>query len=275
MSKLATQAERLKLARLLDVPGDALTALDDLDAATLRSLRMQASAAFFDADAQMFQRVALASRLLPAAMIALVASKVLGPMLSGRVAGQLAPDTAVAVAKRLPTPFLAELSLSLDPLRAEAIIAAMPPARIAEVAVELSARGEFISMARFVDVISDDAIKAVLTALQDNAALLHIAFFIESKPRLNHILGLLSQARLESIIEAAASEDDLWPEALGLLEHVDDHWTAILGNLAAGLDPQVLNTMIASVHRNDLWAAALPVVTHMRGSPQNSEKIVR
>lgn len=263
MSKLATQAERLKLARLLDVPGAALTALDDLDAATLRTLRQQASAAFFEADAQMFQRVALASKLLPAAAIALMADKVLGPMLSGRVAGQLSPEAAVAVAKRLPTPFLAELSLSLDPVRAEAIIAAIPAARIAEVAVELSRREEFISMARFVDVIDEAAIKAVLEALQDNTALLKIAFFIESKARLNDILGLLSEARLVAIIEAAASEDDLWPEALGLLEHVDDRWKATLGNLAASLAPQVLNTMIVSVHRNDLWGAALPVVSHM------------
>ena len=268
MSKLATQAERLKLARLLDVPGDALSALDTLDAGTLRGLREQASNAFFEADAQMFQRIALASKLLPAAAIALIAEKVLGPMLSGRVAGQLSPESAVAVAKRLPTPFLAELSLSLDPQRAEAIIAAIPPARIAEIAVELSQRQEFISMARFVDVISDAAIRAVLAALRDNAALLKVAFFIERKARLNDILGLLDEARLVAVIEAAAAEDDLWPEALGLLEYVDVSWKATLGNLAAGLDPQVLDTMVASVHRNDLWTAALPVVTHMSAESQ-------
>ncbi|MCK5770971.1 hypothetical protein [Algiphilus sp.] len=263
MSKLEHQAEILKLARFLDVERDALGMLESVAAADIRRLREQATRHFFASDTAFFKRLVQASRLLPIPMLATVAEKVLGPMLSARVAGQMDVDRGVGIAQRLPTPFLADLCLSLDPGQTEPLIRAMPVVTIRDVGVELAGRGEYVTMARFVDIITLEALRAVMDAIDDDAAVLHTAFFVENKRRLENIMGVLPEDRLVRIIEATDADGGLWPEALALLEHVGDDWRRKLGDLAAGLDERILTSMIEAIHTHDLWSVALPVVTCM------------
>ena len=264
MSRLEHEAEILKLARFLDVDAEALDMLGEVPAADIRALRAQVTHYFFASDHHFFKRLVTASRLLPVSLLATVAGKVLGPMLSARVAGQMDVDRGVGIAQRLPTAFLAELCLSLDPDHTQDLIRAMPTQRIRDVACALAEQAEYVTMARFVDIITEDAIRGVLEDLQDDAALLHIAFFVENKARLERILALMPETRLVRIIELAAARNDLWPEALSLMEHVGDGWRGRLGDLAASLDDHVLDSMIRSVVAEDLWSVVLPVVGCMQ-----------
>ncbi|MHA7833990.1 MAG: hypothetical protein ACX94A_05865 [Algiphilus sp.] len=268
MSRLEHEAEILKLARFLDVEADTLDMLGDVPAADIRALRAQVTHFFFASDHHFFKRLVAASRLLPISLLATVAGKVLGPMLSARVAGQMDVDRGVGIAQRLPTEFLAELCLSLDPDHTQDLIRAMPTQRIRDVARVLARQAEYVTMARFVDIVTEEAIRGVLEDLQDDAALLHIAFFVENKARLERILALMPEARLVRIIELAAARNDLWPEALSLMEHVGDGWRGRLGDLAASLDSRVLDSMIRSVVAEDLWSVVLPVVGCMQVESQ-------
>ena len=76
-----------------------------------------------------------------------------GGMIDRLAALSLTPERAVDIARRLHTPFLADVCLELDPRHVRELIAAMPVKRIVEVAHELAARREYITMARFVDVL--------------------------------------------------------------------------------------------------------------------------
>lgn len=264
MSKLARRAETIKLARLLRVQPAALKEVETLDADSLREFRQRAAARLFDADEARLKRVALASKLLPTPLIALIGEHVFGALLCARVAGLIAPDRAADVALRLKSEFLADVTLEIDPRHVREVIARIPIPKLVEVALILARRGEFVTLARFVDYVSVDAIRAVMAELKDNAALLHIAFFMEDKSRLNDLVGLLPEARLREIIYVAADEtQDLWAEALALMNDVDDRWRKSLGELAASLDESVLLSMARSAQAQKLWGALLPIIAIM------------
>ncbi len=261
MSRLARRAEVIKLARLLRVDESTLSGLSDLDATSLRTFREQAQARLFDADEARLKRVAMASKLLPVPLIALIGEHVFGALLCARVAGLIAPDRAAEVTLRLETEFLADVTLEIDPRHVREVIARIPVPRLVEVALVLARRREFVTLARFVDYVSTDAIRAVMEQLTDNAALLQIAFFMEDKSRLNELVGLLPKARLREIIIVAAAESrDLWAEALALMSEVNDRWRKHLGELAAGLDDRVLLSMARAAQAQKLWGALLPII---------------
>ena len=268
MSRLARKAEILKLARVLGVGEADLAYLSDSDPTSIRAFREQASARLFDADEARLRRVAAASKLLPVPLIALIAEHVFGALLCARVAGLIAPDRAAELAQRLRVGFLADVTLEIDPRHVREVIKRIPVARIVEVALELAKRGEFVTLARFVDYVSTDAIKAVMEKLTDNAALLHIAFFVEDKSRLNDLVGLLPEARIKQIIFLAADESqDLWSEALALMNDVSPGLRKHLGELAATLDESILMSMARSAQAKGLWSAVLPIVGVM-ATPQ-------
>ncbi|MCC2658554.1 MAG: hypothetical protein K0Q76_3662 [Panacagrimonas sp.] len=261
MSRLARKAEILKLARVLGVGESDLAYLSNSDPASIREFREQASARLFDADEARLRRVAAASKLLPVPLIALIAEHVFGALLCARVAGLIAPDRAAELAQRLRVGFLADVTLEIDPRHVREVIKRIPTARIVEVALELAKRGEFVTLARFVDYVSTDAIKAVMEKLTDNAALLHVAFFVEDKSRLNDLVGLLPEARIKDIIFLAADESqDLWSEALALMNDVSPALRKRLGELAATLDESILMSMARSAQAKGLWSAVLPIV---------------
>lgn len=273
MSRLARKAEILKLARLLGVGEADLSYLGELDADSIRAFREQVSSRLFDADEARLQRVAMASKLLPTPLIALIAEHVFGALLCARVAGLMAPDRAAEVAQRLRTGFLADVTLEIDPRHVREVIKRIPISRIVEVALELAQRGEFVTLARFVDDVSTEAIKAVMDKLTDNAALLHIAFFVEDKTRLNELVGFLPENRLRDIVLLAADESqDLWSEALALMNYVSPEWRARLGDLAAGMDESVVMSMARSAQRQGLWGAVLPIIAVM--SEPNQKRLL-
>lgn len=261
MSTLAHRAEVIKLSRLLGTTPEQLDYLGKLDTLAIRRVREQASAALFDPDRKMFQRVATASRLMPAAVTALIAEKALGPLLCARVTGLMAPDRAVEIASKLKTGFLADLCLELDPRSAREVLEAMPIPRIVEVAQELARRKEYITMARFVDSLGDEAIRAVMNALRDDEALLRIGFFVEDSDRLSAIIGLLPDQRLRNIVAVAVAGDaGLWPEALSLINSVEPAQRRRMAALAAGLDDDAVARMFRSTQSHGLWDELRPLL---------------
>ncbi len=262
MSRLLVEAERIKLARLLGVPTESLDYLESASVADLRALRAAAAASMVEQDRALFGRLVAAAKLLPAPVIAMIAERVMGPMICARVAGLLEPDQAVELAKRLPTPFLADLCLQLDPRSAAATLGRMPLPIVLAVAQELLRRGEFLTMARFVDVIGDEAIAAVARAMPD-VALLRVGFFVESRERLNELVGLFDDTRIHAIITVTAQEPErLWPLALSLMEQVGDEARSRLARL--GLTGQE-STLVGLLETANAQQLHEPLLVVLRG----------
>lgn len=253
MSEFALQAEHQKLARLLGCPERTVAALDGLDVNALRGLRAACTSALFDGDRASLQRVAAAARLMPGALNAVIAEKAMGPVLASRVAGLLSPRDAVDIARRVPLAFNVQVTLLLDPRSAAPMLRLMPVDLVVAVTRKVVERREYIAMARFVDALTDEQIRACMAVLDDES-MLRIGFFVESMQRLEEVVGLMSDERLQQVTGVAARP------ALGL----DGAMLALLGGVSPDLrlrlleaalchpDPRVAANLLASARTHGL-----------------------
>lgn len=266
-NELLLQAERIKLARTLGVAEAKLDFLPQLPALELRELRNRISHTLFDQHQVLFQRLADAGKRLPLAVNALISEKVFGPMLSARIAGLLAPDRALEISGKLSPDFQAELCLTLDPRSAPDLLRLMPVSNVVGVGRVLMARKEFITMARFVDCLSDAAIKAVVKDTQDDEALLRIGFYVESGARLSHAISLIADERLVQMIQTSIDgASDLQQAGAALISTVDDSQKARLAEAAASLSRESLEKLVRTLVNEKAEGALLSALALMSDS---------
>ncbi|MFJ7218627.1 hypothetical protein [Amycolatopsis sp. NPDC098790] len=234
MTNYEAEAEVLKLARVLDVEPARLEYLARVAPADLQAFRAQVTDTLFDANLAVLQRMALAARLLPGGLLAKIAEKVFGPLLCARIAGVVDVARGVDVAKRLHPRFLAEVAAELDPRRASAIISRIPLDTVLAVANELARKQDWITLGRFVGHLPDPTVRRALDEI-DDPGLLRIAFVLDDKSRVDHVVGLLPAHRLGRLITAAGADEDLWTPALDLLNHLRPERRATLGPLLGAL----------------------------------------
>ncbi|WP_018683531.1 hypothetical protein [Actinokineospora enzanensis] len=217
----ATRLEIAKLAHLLGADPARFHYLADLSAADVRAVRLRATEVLFAANRSAFERIAAASRLVPSALTAAIAQRTFGPLLSARVAGVLEPERAVDLAGRLPVDFLADVAAQLDPRRAADVLVLLPVSRMVEVAGELVRRHDHITMGRFVGDLPDAALRAIVTAL-DEESLLRTAVYSESVDRIPTLFALITDTRLAAVAKIfATAADDLAADLYPLLHHLD------------------------------------------------------
>jgi len=260
MSAIATKAEVLKLARLLGVDEADIAFLSGCDALAIRALREQMTAKLYDDGKHLLQKIAAATKLTPTAISAVIAEKALGPLLCARVASLVGAEKAIDISKRLSPAFLAETCLHLDPRRTADIIRGTPVEQVLAVSKILQAQKEFVTMARFVDALSPEAIKAVINATPDEEPLLRTAVFAENPALHNELVSYLPKPRLKSLIAKATVDAELWAAALSLMSHLNPQWMGELGQLTSELDEATLTRIVAYSQANNLWSVQLLVI---------------
>lgn len=250
MSDLLTRAELIKLARVLGTEPARLAFLGTFGHLELRELTDRISAALFDEHRAALRRLADASRLLPATLVAKMSELVFGPVLSARVAGLMPTDRAIEVARKLKTKFLADVTIQLDPRSAAQLLARMPQQIVVDVARLLLERGEFVTMGRFVDDLPDAAIRAVIDNVPDDAALVRIAGYVEQRERLIELIEMISPEQLQrSIAAVAAGPDDLQLSGLVMMSRLSDRQQGRVGDIAVGLGPDAVKKLVAAAAR--------------------------
>jgi hypothetical protein len=263
MSQLAIQSELDKLGLSLGVDSEALGFLDHVAAEQLRALRVAIYEVLYREDRVLFGRMAAVAKRLPVALTAQVAER-LGPLLTARVASEMPSGRGVELARRMSATFAADVCVYLDPRRTRDLIAHLPTGWAVEVSLELARRGDFVTMSRFVDFVSDDAVRGVVESIEDEAALLRVAFYMGAKNRMDHFFRMLPPQRLEALIVRVEDEpDELLPALLSLLIHVSYGLKRELGDIAAAQDESVLTGYVRATQRLDLWPDILPVVAAM------------
>jgi hypothetical protein len=262
---LERSAEIAKLARLIGVERKELDYLEQVPAAALRTFRDQATDRLFAGDAGRLRRVAAASKLLPVPLTVKIAQIAFGPLLCAATAGLLDPPHAVKVASKCPTGFLADITVNLDPRRAPDVIAAVPTRLVVAVAKELLTRDEHVTMGRFVSYLSKDTLRAAVAEMPDDADILRVAFVMEGKERLDELIDV-ARERLPGLVRTAY-EQQLWAEALDLIEQLSLDNRARLADIAAAEDDDMLDALIRAAHELDAWDIVLPVTAAM--SPES------
>lgn len=268
---LETQAELNKLGQLLNLSADDLAPLASGGAENLRRYRRRVNQRIFDHHRDRFRRLEKVVRLLPKATVARLAQSAFGPRLSGRVVGEMDPLRAFKIAKRLPPEFLADAALHVDPPRVREIIRQLPAELIRDAALVMVAREDYITLGRFADALSAPAIRAVVGAVHDDAVLLHIAFYMEEKSQLSSIVHMIDNDRVASIMRTG-TEKDLWPEALSVVDNVDDELRGRLANIMAEQDEATLDGLVHVAYQQNLWGPVLRGMSRM--NPKYHRKIV-
>lgn len=258
---LERTAEITKLARLLGVEPTDLGYLDKLPADALHAFRIQATDRLFARDAGRLHRVAAASKLIPVPLTVKIAQLAFGPVLCAAIAGLLDPAHAVRIAARCPTSFLADITIHLDPRRAPDVIAAVPTELVVAVANDLLARGEHVTMGRFVSYLRPETLRASVEDIPDEADLLRVAFVMEGKHKLDELVDI-ARDRIPGILQAA-HEHDLWAEALDLIGHLSLENLADIAEATTAHGPEVLTSIVRAAHELDAWDDLLPVTTAM------------
>jgi hypothetical protein len=252
VSDLLKRAELIKLARVLGATEEAVSFLRPLPVDELRRLEDRVSLTLFNDHRPALQKLADASRLLPASLVAKMSELVFGPMLSARVAGLMPPDRAVDVAAKLRTTFLADVCVQLDPRSAAELLALIPTKIIVDVAALLLQRREYVTMGRFVDDLPDDAIRAVTDSIDDDAALVRIASFVERRERLNELIELLGPERLQRLVGAvAAGPPEVQAAGLAMMSQFTRLQQGRFGEAAIALGPKALNALTEAAQRED------------------------
>ncbi|MEU6994740.1 hypothetical protein ABZ953_29295 [Streptomyces sp. NPDC046465] len=258
MDKLRGRAETLKIAHLLDVEPDTLAFLQSLPVEDVRRFRTQSVAALFDRAPDMLDRIASATKLVPAGVAAAISQKALGPRLAAAVAGRLEPARAADIIEKLPVPFTARSCAHLDPRRIKGIVDHLDEGLVVRIAVTLAERGDHLTMGRFVGHLTDAALRRILPQV-DDAAVLKTGFAIDLPERLGHLIELLGAERLAAVIGSAAA-DGLWPEALAVAGMVTGEQRGRIASLTAGQPQHRLDSLVTTVAEQDLWESLLPLV---------------
>ncbi len=167
MSKLDTRAELIKLSRLMTVDEAQLEFLQDVPLDTLMRVRTLATERVFSDGRKLFQNLASASKLMPAALTAMIAERSLGPLLCARVAGEMPVQRAVDLAQRMSPPFLAEVTKAIDPKRVADIIRSLPVSHLKSVALELIRGGEYLVLGGFVNFMQEAQMRALLNDISE------------------------------------------------------------------------------------------------------------
>jgi hypothetical protein len=219
-------------------------------------------------DRELFARLARLFSRLPPRLSERLAERA-GPALTAWVAAEMSSARATEIALRMPTAFTADVVVHLDPRRTSDLIRRMPIDRLLPVIEELVRRDDFMTISRFVEFFPDDTIRAVLDAINDDEALLRIAFFMGSKNRLDHLFRLLPAERMENLVVLVADDTkDLLSELLSLLIHVSYGLKRQLVDIAAAQGEGVLTRYVRGAHEQGLWADMLPVVATMSEDSQ-------
>lgn len=213
---MTAAAEIDKLARLLGVDEERLAYLQGVAPEQIRALREAATDRLFDADRKLLDRLAAGAAIIPDGLAATLSLKAFGPLLTARITGAVDPGKAVSVAKRLPHDFLADVAVELDPRRAATVLRGLPAQHVAKTSLILAEREEWVAMGRFVGHLRDDAVRAVIGGLDDEA-LARIAHVMEDPDAGGRVARIIGEPRLRAMFEIARREG-MEAEARALLE---------------------------------------------------------
>lgn len=271
MSRLAVRAEIIKLGQVLGREPQALGFLQAIPAEDLHGLRLALDECLFRQHLRPLRRSVAILRWLPPRWSALLIRRVLGPRLGARLAAELPARISVRTARYMPESFAADCTAYVDPRRLHDVIALMPQETSLKALRTLLKRGDYISLGRIVEYLPDANIRAMEPLIGDVGALVEIAFFMESKNRLEHFVQLLPRERLRQAILLLQDESRraLWPKVMVLLMHVNPALQRELIELIAAQGDAAMNALVLVLHEEALFADVLPMVT--AASPQTQE----
>lgn len=218
--QLAHRAEIQRLARVLGVDPSELNFLREAPVESLTELRHGVQDRLLERSRDEFERAVALADKIPRGLAATLAQKAMGPVLGGRAASLLSPKLTAELAARLPASFLADVSGHVDLRHVGPLIGGIPTDTMAATGKVLRQREEWIVLSAFVGYVPEQKLRILLDVF-DGEALLKSGFVIEDVSRLDAVIAMLTDTRLDELL-TAAYDHDLWVEAVGIADFLGE-----------------------------------------------------
>ncbi|MDR7017599.1 hypothetical protein [Acinetobacter sp. 3657] len=271
MTRLAVHAEIIKLARILKVSEQQLLFLQKISPESLRQFRFAIIELLQDQQKARFRHLATWVNWLPNGLNVFMVKRFLDPLIVAQIAVHLSTENLYRIAKKLSAETLAEISVHLDPRLARELLVYLTTHQIIEIAQVLLQKRDFVTMGRFVSMLSDEVVQDVAQMVEQESDLLEIAFYIESRERIDHLVHVLPKARIEKalLIICDPAQRLVWPKLLALMSHIGYELKQELGDLAVQQGETVINAIIQAAQEDQLWEDMLPVVAGLSAQAQH------
>lgn len=245
-----------KLARTLDIAESEVQFLSHLDVAALRELRWRITDELNAADAKRLAGVIAASKLVPVSLAASIGEKWFGPVLCARLVGLVEPKRGGQYAKHLSVDFMADITTRTDPRAVGDLVHELDLKAMQRIAVVLLERDDYLTLSHFVGHLPPEMVVSILAAIDDNAAVVRIARFVEDLDHLNPVVAGLSDERILALV-AAVQADDLWVEGLHLFAHLGDDQIKRVAVTLVRQDAVAVVAALEAFDRHGLWDQGL------------------
>ncbi|MCH7336294.1 hypothetical protein [Acinetobacter sp. NIPH 2699] len=271
MTRLAVHAEIIKLARTLNVSEQQLVFLQTIAPESLRQFRFAVIELLQDQQKARFRYLATWVNWLPNGLNVFMVKRFLDPLIVAQIAVHLSTENLYRIAKKLPAETLAAISVHLDPRLARELLVFLTTHQIMEIAQVLLQQRDFVTMGRFVSMLSDVVVQDVAQMVEQESDLLEIAFYIESRERIDHLVHVLPKERIEQalLIICDPTQRLVWPKLLALMSHIGYELKQELGDLAVQQGETVINAIIQAAQEDQLWEDMLPVVAALSVQAQH------
>ncbi|MBP7880222.1 hypothetical protein MMO38_05520 [Acinetobacter sp. NIPH 1852] len=271
MTRLAVHAEIIKLARILKVSEQQLLFLQKISPESLRQFRFAIIELLQDQQKARFRHLATWVNWLPNGLNVFMVKRFLDPLIVAQIAVHLSTENLYRIAKKLSAETLAEISVHLDPRLARELLVFLTTHQIMDIAQVLLQQRDFVTMGRFVSMLSDEVVQDVAQIVEQESDLLEIAFYIESRERIDHLVHVLPKARIEKalLIICDPAQRLVWPKLLALMSHIGYELKQELGDLAVQQGETVINAIIQAAQEDQLWEDMLPVVAGLSAQAQH------
>lgn len=271
MTRLAVHAEIIKLAYILNVSEQQLVFLQQLAPESLRQFRFAVIELMQNQQKPRFRYLAKWVNWLPNWITVFMVKRFLNPFIVAQIAVHLSTENLYRIARYLPVRNLAAISVHLDPRLARELLFYLTKHQIIDIAQVLLQQHDFVTMGRFVGMLSDELVQEVAKIIKQESDLLEIAFYIESRERIDHLVHVLPKQRIEQalLIIADPTKRRVWPKLLALMSHIGYSLKQELGDLAVQQGETVINAIIQAAQEDQLWEDMLPVVACLSASAQH------
>lgn len=251
-----------KLARTLEVEPSELDFLADVRVDQLRDLRWCITDTLGAADAKRLNGVVAASKLVPTALAAVIGERWFGPVLCARLVGLVEPKRGAQYAKHLGVAFMADITARADPRVAGELVKELELPTMQAIAATLVERGDHLTLSHFVGHLPSEVVVAILEAIEDNAAVVRIARYVEDLGHLDPVVALLPDERVVALVHAV-DDEDLWVDGLRLFSHLGDEQITRVATTIVRLDSATVAAALEAFDRHDLWDQGLQLVEHL------------
>jgi hypothetical protein len=251
-STLMRRAQITILARLLGTSPDTLASLEHLEATEIAELRQRISDELFDELAPIFARVSKVAPLVPDALAAKMALKILPPEVAGRGGGAVGLDhlhRAPALIQAMTPEYLADAAPYIDPRVIPAVVPSIDGALLIPAARELLRRRDYVTASMFVEHATPGIAKDLEPGLDDDEGIIATAALVMSDQRIDEVLQAIPAERLGRMGRTiAAASADIRLAALSVLPRLRDEFAApIVESLVDELDDAGLSGFVTDM----------------------------